>query len=115
MTLFDPVDTDVVGQLDRGPQSPQCRYIGTANALKSFGANLRIVPAFGRDRVPHPVNHFIADIEESRSLRRLKPLVQTGRIEIAPEVMEVETHHAGRVCAIGGGENAFTTGQGAPF
>src|SRR6266849_10470980 len=111
MTLFNPVHPDVICQLDRCAQSPERGHVRTPDPLEAFCPNFYVVPAFGGDGVPHLIDHFVSDVEESRALRRLQPLVRTGRIEIAAQIVQIEAHHAGGVCAICGGENTFGPSQ----
>ena len=60
VAFFDSVHANLIRELDCGAHPCQCRNIGAANTLKSFRAQLRVVPAFRRDRAPNAVDHFIA-------------------------------------------------------
>ena len=113
VTAFDSVHADFVGQLNRGAQSPERGQVGAADALEAFAAELWFVPAFGCDRAPEAVDHFVADVEKSRTFGCLQPLVRAGGIHIAAQVVEVEAHHAGNVRSVDGGDDAFAARQGA--
>jgi len=52
MAAFDSLESDIVGKLDRGAQSPQRWDVRAADALEAFGTKLGIVPSLGRDCVP---------------------------------------------------------------
>ena len=77
--------------------------------------SLRLVPAFGDDGIPQAVDHFVAHVEKARAFGRLQPFVRARGIHVAAEVVNVQSHHAGDVRAIDGGENAFRAGERAEF
>src|ERR1700678_726580 len=58
MTALDAVEPYVVRELQRSAQPAQRRQVRTADALKAFCANLGVVPAFGGNRVPQPIDHL---------------------------------------------------------
>jgi hypothetical protein len=78
MAALNSVHADVDGQFDGRAQSPQCRHVGTADALKPLGANLYVIPSFGRDRIPQPIYDFVAHVQKARAFRRLQPLMRAG-------------------------------------
>src|SRR5262249_32116990 len=105
MAMFDAVHANVFRELYRGAQTPEGGHVRTSDSLETLGADCFVVPSFGGDGIPELVNDFIANVEKSRPLRRLKPFMRAGRIHVTAEVVEVEAHHAGDMRTVNGGEN----------
>src|SRR5258708_17754993 len=92
MAAFDPVNSDIVGELDRGAQPPQRGDVRAADSLEALGAKLGLVPAFGGDGVPQAVDDFVAYVEKAGALWSHQPLMLTCWIHFAANVVYVETH-----------------------
>src|SRR6476646_6302925 len=97
---LDTVHTDVVGQLDGRAQAPQRGHVRTANPLEAFGAELCVIPTFGRNRVPESIHDLVTHKEKSRAFGRLQPLVRARGVHVAPEFLDVEAHGARNVSSV---------------
>src|SRR5207302_2271325 len=90
---------------------PERGHVRAADALKAFGANLLVLPAFRHDRVPEPIDDFIAHVKKSGALGGEQPFMWAGRIHIAAELADVEPHHARDMRSVNRGKNSFGTSQ----
>src|SRR5258706_1572371 len=111
MRLLDTLDPGQASETDRLAEAVECRYVRAANTLEPFSFELRLIPPFGHDRVPYAILRLIPDVEISRTLRRLQPLVWTGSKHVATQVADVQIHHAGGVRAIDRRQDPFRTCQ----
>jgi hypothetical protein len=78
MAAFDPVESDIVSELDRGAHPPQRRDIRAADSLEAFGAKLGLVPPFGGDGVPQAVDDLVTHVEKAGALGGHQPFMRTG-------------------------------------
>src|SRR5262249_27705707 len=116
MATLDAFHANAIRKVNCRNQTGDERDVGRSNVLKAFSLELWLVPSVCGNRVPDFVHDcLVAQIEIAGALGRLQPLVRRRGVEIAPQFVEVKTHHPRDVGAIEGRDDSLRPRHGGNF